>query len=68
MTARTGQLRQDNRDGTTTVVKRGYLGQGIQLRQGNQDGTTMPVERGLLGHGNWDSTTRQTRKMGQDIR
>jgi hypothetical protein len=46
MTARTGQLRKDNRDGTTMVVERGYLGQDIQLRQDNRDRTTMPLERG----------------------
>ncbi len=49
MTTRIGQLRQDNRDGTTTVVERGYLGQDIQLRQGNQNGTIVPVETGQLG-------------------
>jgi hypothetical protein len=32
MAARTGQLRQDNQDGTTTAVERRYLGQDIQLR------------------------------------
>ncbi len=66
MTARTGQLRQDNRDGTTMAVERGYMGQDIQLRQGNQDGTTMPVERGHLGHDIWDRNT-PTRQLGQDI-
>jgi hypothetical protein len=49
MTARIRQLRQDNWEGSTTVVERGYLGQDFQLSQGNQDGTTMPVERGHLG-------------------
>jgi hypothetical protein len=29
MTARTGQVRQDNRDGTTMLVERGHLGHDI---------------------------------------
>jgi hypothetical protein len=49
MTARTGQLRQDNGDGTTMVIERVYLGQDIQLRQDNGDGATVPLEKGYLG-------------------
>jgi hypothetical protein len=59
MTARTRQLRQDNRDGKTMAAERGYLGQDIQLRQGNRDGTTMPVERGQM--------VRTGRRLVQDI-
>jgi hypothetical protein len=62
MTARTGQLRQDNQDGKTMAVEREYLGHDIQLRQDNQDrilraslgrksGTT-----GQLGQDSWDKT------------
>jgi hypothetical protein len=64
MTARTGQLRQDNHGGTTTAVERGYLGQEFQLRQGNRDGTTMPAERGHLGHDIWDRTTQTGQMRG----
>jgi hypothetical protein len=32
MTARTGQLRQNNRDGTTAAVESGHLGQDSQDR------------------------------------
>ncbi len=76
MTARKRQLRQDNRDGTTTAVTRGYMGHDIQLGQGIGDRTTVPIERGHLGltsgtgplgEGSWDRTTRRG-QLGQDIR
>jgi hypothetical protein len=65
MTLRTGQLRQVNRDGTTTASERGYLGQGIQLRQGNWDRTIVPIERGHLGQDH-SNKTAGTGHLGQD--
>jgi hypothetical protein len=61
MTARTRQLRQDNRDGKTMAAERGYLGQDIQLRQGNRDGTAMA---GQSRYSSWDRTT-ETGQPGQ---
>jgi hypothetical protein len=58
MTARIGQLRQDNWDGTTMAIERKYLGQEIQVIQDNRDGTTVPVERGHLGQDHSDRAAR----------
>ncbi len=64
MTARTGQLREDSRDGTTMAVERGYLGQDFEPRHGNPDGTPCQLREDI-----WDMTfgTGPLKKLGQDI-
>jgi hypothetical protein len=65
MTARTRQLRQDNQDGTTTAVERGYLGQDIQLRQGHSDKTAGTGHPGKDSRDRAVSTGRPDRQNGQ---
>jgi hypothetical protein len=76
MTARTGQIRQDNLDGTTTVVERGYLDRtpsqdratGMeQPRQFREHILDMTSESGPLGQDSWDRTSG-TGQSGQDSR